>query len=139
MQTADEALNLLTEGNTRFAEGKSIYLNRTIFDADVILPIGCMRLETSLGYHGIYGDLFPAFSDEETLRRFRAPSNENSVLLRRRRRQEVDEVGWLLGVALSVQVQRRESVVTESTPGLAGGLGPWCSWAPTSKPSPAPS
>jgi nickel-dependent lactate racemase len=55
-------------------EGKPIYLNRLIGDADFLVPIGCMRSEDSLGYLGIAGGLFPVFADRDTQQRFWAPS-----------------------------------------------------------------
>ena len=52
--------------------GEPIYINRRLFDADVVLPIGCLRLESSLGYYGVNGTLYPAFSDLPTQERFHA-------------------------------------------------------------------
>ncbi|MCA9201800.1 MAG: DUF2088 domain-containing protein [Planctomycetales bacterium] len=83
---------------------KPIYFNRTLCDADVVIPIGTMRLESSLGYVGVHGGLFPAFSDDETRRRFAAPSSADHRALHRRRHEEVDEAAWLLGVQFTVQV-----------------------------------
>ncbi len=86
------------------AEGKSIYINRTIVDAEFVLPVGCMRLESATGYHGVHGTIYPAFSDEEARKRFDAPSNEEFAAHRRRRRGETEEVARLLGVTMTVQV-----------------------------------
>ena len=85
-------------------EGKPIYFNRHIADADVVLPVSVLRLEESWGYAGVHGGLYPAFSDEATQQRFRAPSNADWVALRRRRREEAEEAAWLLGVQFTVQV-----------------------------------
>ncbi len=86
------------------SDGKPIYLNRTLCDADVVIPVGILRLEESLGYIGVHGGLFPAFSDELTQQRFRAPSSTNWSALRRRREEEADEAAWMLGCQFSVQV-----------------------------------
>ncbi len=84
--------------------GEAIYLNRRLFDADVVLPIGCVRLEESPGYFGPSGALYPTFSDTAAIDRFgisemNADQDENE-----RRRREADEVAWLLGVLLVIQV-----------------------------------
>jgi len=85
--------------------GEPILLNRAITDADLVLPIGCFRSGSAAGCYGVHSAVFPTFSDERTLRRFRSPT----ALDRRGRpkpepRRVVDQVGWLLGVTLTVQV-----------------------------------
>ncbi len=85
-------------------EGKPIYFNRTIGEADVVLPISTLRLDQSLGYSGVYGGLFPTFSDEATQMRYRAPSSADWAAHRRRRREEAEEAAWALGVQFTVQV-----------------------------------
>ena len=85
-------------------EGKPIYLNRTLCDAEVVVPIGILRLADSLGYVGVHGGLFPTFSDETTQQRFRAPSSSNWEALRQRRCDEADEAAWMLGCQFAVQV-----------------------------------
>ncbi len=83
---------------------EAVYLNRTLYDVDLVLPIGCLRLASSAEYRGTHGGLFPAFSDRETIERFRAPSSLESSGVQQKRRKEVDEVGWLLGAAMTIQV-----------------------------------
>lgn len=85
-------------------DGKPIYFNRLIDEADVVIPISTLRLDESLGYAGIHSGLFPAFSDEETQKRFRAPSSADWAAHRRRRHEEADEAAWLLGVQFTIQV-----------------------------------
>jgi len=85
-------------------EGKPIYFNRSIAEADVVLPVSTLRLEESLGYAGVHSGLYPTFSDEETIHRFRAPSSADWAAHRRRRRAEAEEAAWLLGVQFTVQV-----------------------------------
>ena len=84
------------------SEGRPIYLNRRLQEADMVLPIGCLRVDAAPGYHGIHGGLYPTFSDERTRRRFRVPGVK-SVKARGRRR-ETDEVAWLLGLTMTIQV-----------------------------------
>lgn len=98
-------------------EGRPIYLQRGISDADVFLPIGVQRLETALDYRGIHGGWFPAFSNLEAQLRHQSPSNIEWQAHRRRRQQETEEAAWLLGARLVVQV----------LPGPARSVaGVWC-------------
>jgi len=85
-------------------DGRPIYINRTVFDADFVLPIGCLRLEESFGYMGMHGGMFPTFSDEDAQKRFLAPSSVTSDVHHRRRCKEAGEVAWLLGIQCTVQV-----------------------------------
>ena len=85
-------------------ENKAIYVNRHAYDADVVLPIGCVRPQGSLGYFGEYSALFPTFSDQTMQERFRAPDSVTSPVQRRRRQQEVDEAAWLLGSQFVLQI-----------------------------------
>lgn len=85
-------------------EAKPIYINRFIQEADLVVPIGCLRLDDSLGYFGIGGGLYPTFSDEKSLERYRAPRSNDSAVQRKRLRKETEDVSWLLGVTLTVQV-----------------------------------
>ena len=84
--------------------GEPIYINRRLFDADVVLPIGCLRLDTSLGYYGVNGTLYPAFSDLPTQERFRATGVDPTPEQIATRRHEADEVAWWLGVLMSIQI-----------------------------------
>jgi nickel-dependent lactate racemase len=86
------------------AEGKPVYLDRALADADLVIPIGCLRLDSALGYFGINSTVFPAFSDEQTLLRYRAPLVAHSPVQLRLRREETDQVGWLLGIHFIVEV-----------------------------------
>lgn len=84
--------------------GAPIYINRRLFDADVVLPVGCLRLESSPGYYGVNGTLYPAFSDLPTQERFRATGVNPTSDQIAKRRHEADEVAWLLGVLMSIQI-----------------------------------
>lgn len=85
-------------------ENKPIYINRTIHDADVVIPLGMLRLDASLGYMGVHGGLFPAFSDADTQKRFQAIGSADQDVQQNRRRSEAEEAAWLLGVLFTVQV-----------------------------------
>lgn len=86
-------------------KGHPILLNRAIHDADVVLPIGCIRGGTGARDRGVHSPIFPTFSDRQTLMRYRSPSALNARGSPKAAvTREVDEVGWLLGVALTLQV-----------------------------------
>jgi nickel-dependent lactate racemase len=81
-----------------------VYVNRRLFDADIVLPIGCLRLGTAWDYYGVNGTLCPTFSDQATLDRFRAAGVADNLGDAAKRRHEADELAWLLGVMLTIQV-----------------------------------
>ena len=85
-------------------EGRPLHINRTLFDADLVLPVSLLRVPGSLDYLGPHGSLFPAFADATTQERFQAPSSTTSPVHRKRRIEEVDEAGWLLGIQLILQL-----------------------------------
>jgi nickel-dependent lactate racemase len=89
----------------RSESGESVFLNRVLNEADVVLPIGVFRRRTAAGSFGVHGAIFPTFANQSAVQRFRGPD-----ALRRRGRhtahfvQEAAEVSWLLGVTFTVQV-----------------------------------
>jgi nickel-dependent lactate racemase len=84
-------------------DGKPIYFNRAIDEADVVLPIGQLRLDSAWGYVGVHGCLYPRFSDAATQQRFRK-SESDWTRLQRVRREEAEEAAWLLGVQFTIQL-----------------------------------
>ncbi len=89
-----------------------IFIQRQLVDADLILPIGCLRPRRSPGAWGVYGGLLPAFSDVKTRGRFLSAASSRVRIQRRRRRDEVAEAAWLLGI----------QVVLQLIPGLGGTI-----------------
>ena len=90
---------------TATAAGEPILLNRALVDADLVLPIGCFHGGPVGGYRGIHGSLYPTFSDQRTLQRFRAPGSlQTDGRHDQRLVDEVNEVGWLLGIVITIQV-----------------------------------
>lgn len=83
-------------------DGQPIYLNRHLCDADVVIPVGVIQNEDSLGYLGVGGTLYPSFADRATQERFHAPSTSRHEALRRKRLAESTEVAWLLGIQLVI-------------------------------------
>jgi Lactate racemase N-terminal domain len=95
------------EANLCFAgtilKGERVRVNRAIFEADVVLPIGCARLpENADG--DIFGSLFPRFSDAETVGRFRMPAHLETERGRAAARRRTEAAGWLLGVPMVIEV-----------------------------------
>jgi nickel-dependent lactate racemase len=84
-------------------ENHPIYLNRQIVEADLVLPIGPLRLASSFGYFGAWGGLFPAFADRATQERYHSPAALKTGALGALT-HEADEAAWLLGVQFFVQV-----------------------------------
>ena len=86
-------------------KGEAILLNRLVTDADLVVPIGCVRHWSAAGYHGVHTPIFPAFSDRRTQLRFQSPTAIQPAGEEKKQFvQEADEVGWLLGVAFTIQV-----------------------------------
>lgn len=85
--------------------GRRVYLNRLLTDADQLILIGRARFDPIMEYAGGLGDLFPTFSDEPTRTEFLLKPTE--ALQGKKAwpvREEVEEVGWLLGMPFLVQV-----------------------------------
>ncbi len=85
-------------------EGKQIRFHRSLLEADVVLPIGTLRLDEGLSYFGINACLFPTFSDRETIDRFRSPGTTGTEVHQRRRAEEAEEAAWLLGSQFTLHV-----------------------------------
>ncbi len=85
-------------------DDRPIYLNRTLVDADLVLPVGVMRPRGSLGYLGVHGALFPTFADQDTQQRFWAPRSALSEAVLQQRRAEAQEAAWLLGIRMTLQL-----------------------------------
>jgi Lactate racemase N-terminal domain len=97
----EDPLNLALLGLNE--KNERLLVNRTIFEADVVLPIGCARL-TGVAGCGVFECLFPRMSDAETIGRLRTPSQRDTPARVAKTQRKADEAGWLLGVALVVQV-----------------------------------
>jgi nickel-dependent lactate racemase len=82
-------------------EGRRIYLNRAITDADVVLPVGRLGFDPDLGFRGPWSILFPGLSDRKTMRELRdrngGGTGEGGIHRSQARLDESFEVSWLLG------------------------------------------
>jgi nickel-dependent lactate racemase len=94
----DDDDNLCLVGSTRRHE--PLLVNRTIFDADIVLPIGCAMPVGG----GAFESLFPNYSSADTIGRHRNPADMSSPDSLASRHREADEAGWLIGVPMIVLV-----------------------------------
>jgi nickel-dependent lactate racemase len=92
-------------------DGNTLLVNRTLYEADIILPIGCARLEEVPGHAGLYDSLYPRFSDAKTVKRWQSPAGFELASHTSWQRL-ANASGWLLGVPLVLKV----------VPGLNGNI-----------------
>jgi nickel-dependent lactate racemase len=85
-------------------ENRPIYIHRQLFDADLVLPISCLRPRHTLARLGVHGGLFPTFSDTKTRERFQTADSARVSVQRKRRREEAEEAAWLLGIQIVLQL-----------------------------------
>jgi hypothetical protein len=102
-------------------EGRRIYLNRQITDADVVLPVGRLGFDPLLGYRGPWSVLFPGLSDAATAGWYRQLLEDDPPdrLAPRARLDEPFEVSWLLGTQMHVGLLPGAFGLTEAIAGLA--------------------
>ncbi len=88
------------------SQGRRIYLNRLLTDADVVVPIGRLGYDPVLGYRGPWSLLFPGLSDRATARSYRGTTSSEwpDRDLPRLTLNEASEVSWLLGTQLHVGI-----------------------------------
>lgn len=80
-----------------------IYMNRTLVDADVVIPLVCTRHANTLDYLGAYG-IFPLLSNRATLGAFYSLSRLNDPVAHEKLKQWADQAAWWLGLLAAVQV-----------------------------------
>jgi nickel-dependent lactate racemase len=120
---ADEA-NLCFAGT--IVKGERLRVNRAIFEADIVLPIGCARLSEN-GDGGIFNSLYPRFSDAETIGRFRMPAHLETAKGQAAARRRIEEAGWVLGVPMVIEVvPGGEGSVAEVAVGEARAVAEYC-------------
>jgi hypothetical protein len=95
------------------AHGEPLRLNRTLAEADFVLPIGVGRM----GGNGTsdeekFSGLFPQFSSRQSAERSRLQALSDAPKDHRRRTAEINEAGWLLGVGMTISI----------VPGAAGSV-----------------
>ncbi|MFL2869631.1 MAG: lactate racemase domain-containing protein [Pirellulaceae bacterium] len=96
----DEALAYLAAS----AAGDPIMVNRTLYDADIVIPVTTVRHDGMLGYNGGFDGLIPEYSDAATQLRVRGMIAAVGETDDSQRRGDIRETAWLLGIQLSVRV-----------------------------------
>ncbi len=86
--------NLCMVGMTKGAV--PLVVNREIFEADLVLPIGCVRV----GKRSVFESVFPRFSSSAVIQRYRTPTNIESAKERSEQRRETNQAGLLIGATL---------------------------------------
>jgi hypothetical protein len=93
--------------------GEPVYVNRRLCDADVVIPIGCLRPERppqadghrQNGKAGLWNDtLYPTFADSKTTKRLANSGVPLTAGQAAQRRKQVDHLAWLLGIQATIQV-----------------------------------
>jgi lactate racemase len=83
-------------------EGAPLKLNRTIAEADFILPIALCTPPDGGRAKPKFAGLFPQFSNRDTIIRMRSQGASESMKQQRKWANEIDEADWKLGVSLVV-------------------------------------
>lgn len=81
-----------------------LLMNRQLFEADVVIPVGCVRSAAARDSRGPYDSLYPRFADKITQNSYAQANALDSPTAVATRRRETDQAGWLLGASLAVQV-----------------------------------
>jgi nickel-dependent lactate racemase len=80
-----------------------IYLNRTVVDADVVIPISCARSPSALDYFGPFG-LFPLLSNRATRGEFYSLPRLEDVMGRGKLQAWADQAAWWVGIMVGIEV-----------------------------------
>jgi len=82
-----------------------IMLNRTLVEADVVIPIERHEPATGLGHFGMQSVIYPRFADDETQKCFHfSGAKKNREIIFATLAAEIDEVVYALGVMMTVQI-----------------------------------
>lgn len=80
-----------------------IYLNRSLVDADVVIPISAARAHGSIDYFGAFG-IFPLFSDRATRTRFYSLPSLVDVDQHSQLTAWADQAAWWVGALVGIEV-----------------------------------
>jgi nickel-dependent lactate racemase len=102
-------------------QGRRVYLNRLLTDADVVIPVGRIGSDPDLGYRGPGSVLFPGLSDRDTMRALRdRPIEPAGAGARKHAHAGLDEaleVSWLLGTQFHLGLVPAAAGLLESIAG----------------------
>ncbi len=105
-------------------EGRRVYLNRLLTDADLVIPIGLLGPDANIGCRGPWSALYPGMGDREALARYQGlvaegpldPESPPPGLA------ESAEVAWLLGCQFHVGALPGRSGIARVLAGLDSAL-----------------
>ncbi len=102
-------------------QGRRVYLNRHVIDADVVIPVGRLGYDPILGYRGPWSAIFPSLSNQETRASYRQTlaDDDPEQLTPRPELDEAFEVSWLLGTQFHLGLVPGRSGLAEAWGGLA--------------------
>ncbi len=87
-------------------QGRRVYLDRLLTDADVVVPVGRLGFDGDLEYRGPWSVVFPGLSARETIRAFRQdrpdPAGDPPRGADQPGLNESLEVSWLLGTQFHI-------------------------------------
>jgi len=85
-------------------QGEPYAVHRALFDADLILPIETIGRTWTGDYFGVHSGLYPAFSDQQTIRLFRSVGAMKEGPTREQLLAKVETAAQLLGAAVSITI-----------------------------------
>lgn len=104
-------------------EGRRVYLNRHLTDADAVIPVGEIAFDPAEGPRVSSSVLFPCLSDQQTLDDYRSSLPGDSRIAQSASPtawgDESTEVGWLLGAQFSIGLIAGVSGFSEVLAGLS--------------------
>ncbi|MFO1094629.1 MAG: lactate racemase domain-containing protein [Planctomycetaceae bacterium] len=87
------------------ASGERVYLSRRVTDADAVISVGPLGFDPILGYRGTHSVFYPGLSDVDAIRKAQGQGHDELTPDDPRPlRQIVEEVAWLLGAQMTIQV-----------------------------------
>lgn len=84
-------------------QGEPIYMNRSLVDADVVIPVMCARGRSAIDYEGAYG-VFPLLTDRRTRGQFFSLRQLADPTEHERLTAWADEAAWWVGLLVAVQI-----------------------------------
>lgn len=85
-------------------EGLGIYLNRTLVEAEQVVVLGKRCYSPLFGIAGAESDLFPAFSNLETMATYNKDFNDELSDIPHPAMQQAIKVAWYLGAPYFIQI-----------------------------------
>lgn len=85
-------------------EARPVYIHRSLVDADFVITLDVAQAPSPIHFGGLPTGLYPTFSDEPTLERFRRGISSPRGAQPTTAQREADEANWLLGARFLVRL-----------------------------------